>query len=167
MPVFVPGPDDQRLALEIALEQAAVLGHELRHDRRDDLGVDVGESDPAQAEQVVDRRRELVTGRLAVGREPPVLDELGAVEGADVGLGVADVDREQHRVDYACQASERDPARLAAWGRARPVPRPASYRRLSVSPGASSSERREHEAPVGELRVRDHEVVLGHREVAR
>ena len=53
--------------------------------------------DPAQAEQAADVDRQLVARRLAVGREAPVLDQLGAVEGADVSLGVADVDREQHR----------------------------------------------------------------------
>jgi hypothetical protein len=44
----------------------------------------------------VDHDRELVAGRLAIGREAPVLDELLPVEGADVRLGIADVDREEH-----------------------------------------------------------------------
>ena len=47
---------------------------------------------PRSAEQVVHHHRQLVPGRLAIRGEAPVLDQLGAVEGADVGLGVADVD---------------------------------------------------------------------------
>ena len=39
---------------------------------------------------------ELVGGGLAHGGEAPVLDELAVAEGAEVGLGVADVDDEEH-----------------------------------------------------------------------
>ena len=43
---------------------------------------------------------QLVAGRPRPGLEAPVLDQALAVEGAEVGLGVADVDREQHGGDY-------------------------------------------------------------------
>jgi len=40
--------DDQGLVAQVALEQVSILGDELRHHRRDGLGVDVGESDLTQ-----------------------------------------------------------------------------------------------------------------------
>ena len=43
---------------------------------------------------------QLVAGRPGAGLEAPVLDQALAVEGAEVGLGVADVDREEHGRDY-------------------------------------------------------------------
>ena len=39
---------------------------------------------------------ELVGRGVAHGREPPVLDELAVAIGPEVGLGVADVDDEEH-----------------------------------------------------------------------
>ena len=43
------------------------------------------------------RNPELVGGGLADGCETPVLEQLLLAERAEVGLGVADVDDEQHR----------------------------------------------------------------------
>ena len=56
--------------------------------------------EPVQREQVGDRRGELVGGGAGNGAQAPVAPELLAVEGTEVGLGVADVDREQHAADY-------------------------------------------------------------------
>ena len=56
--------------------------------------------DPAEREQAADPLGQLVAGRAGAGLEAPVLDQALAVEGAEVGLGVADVDREQHAGDY-------------------------------------------------------------------
>ena len=55
------------------------------------------EAQALEREQVGDRRRQLVRGRAGDRGQPPVAGELLALEGAEVGLGVADVDREQHR----------------------------------------------------------------------
>ena len=49
---------------------------------------------PSSARQL---GRDPVHGDVAVGVEPPVLDELLVLVHPDVGLGVAGVDREQHR----------------------------------------------------------------------
>ena len=60
--------------------------------------------------------RKLVTGRLAVGREAPVLDELAAVERAEVRLSVADVDREKHETIITKHAGYAQPeSRRALW----------------------------------------------------
>ena len=48
------------------------------------------------ASRLRSRGAELVGGRLAHGREAPVVDQLIAAEDAEVGLGVADVDDEEH-----------------------------------------------------------------------
>ena len=60
----------------------------------------VVEREAVEAEELLDQQRELVGGALGVGRDAPVVDELVAgvavaVE-PDHGLGVADVDGEQH-----------------------------------------------------------------------
>ena len=57
------------------------------------------EAEPAQGQQVGEGRPELVLGGLAHGGKAPVLGDLGAAGGkdAEVRLGVAYVDDEQHR----------------------------------------------------------------------
>ena len=54
---------------------------------------------PAQRQQVRERRTKLILRRLAHGREAPVLGQLRAVVGehAEMRLGVPDVDDKQHR----------------------------------------------------------------------
>jgi len=59
--------------------------------------VQVLEPVAAQPQQVAQGGPELVGGGLANGRETPVLEQLLLAERAEVGLGVADVDDEQHR----------------------------------------------------------------------
>ena len=54
----------------------------------------------AEGEHAGDPLGQLVAGRPGAGLEAPVLDQALAVEGAEVGLGVADVDREEHGGDY-------------------------------------------------------------------
>ena len=54
------------------------------------------EAEVAQLEQPADQRAELVAGSLRLGRDAPVLAETVALEEAENGLGVADVDREEH-----------------------------------------------------------------------
>ena len=87
--------DRQALGLEVALGHLLELGAERRHHRGDADGVDVGEGHPAEREEAGDPLGELVAGRAGAGLEAPVLDQLLAFEGAEVGLGVADVDGEQ------------------------------------------------------------------------
>ena len=55
---------------------------------------------PQRAKQAGDPLGQLVAGRPRAGLKAPVLDQALAVEGAEVGLGVADVDREEHGRDY-------------------------------------------------------------------
>ena len=75
---------------------------------------------------------------FAVGREAPVLDQLGAVEGADVGLRVADVDREQHGGDYSGRSELADA--LDPLARRKRCERGASgVPSGSARPGSSSS----------------------------
>ena len=50
-----------------------------------------------ETEELLDHQRELVGGAVRVGRDAPVVREVGAVEETDHRLGVADVDREKHR----------------------------------------------------------------------
>ena len=58
--------------------------------------VDFGERHLAEREEPVDALGQLIAGGTRAGLEAPVLDQLLAGEGAEMGLGVADVDREQH-----------------------------------------------------------------------
>ena len=62
------------------------------------------EGEVAQREQRPQRGAELVGGRLAHGGEAPVVHQLLAAERAEVRLGVADVDDEEHAADYARDA---------------------------------------------------------------
>ena len=96
-PGLDPGTDREEAGFEVALGELLVLGAERRHDRGDADGVDIVEAEPAEREHAGDPLGELVAGRPGAGLEPPVLNEALAVEGAEVGLGVADVGREQHR----------------------------------------------------------------------
>ena len=95
----MPGPDGEHRrgrgsARAIASHSGAQLRHRARHDRR----VEVGQADAAQLEQVAQRGAELVGRGVAHGGEAPVLDELAVAIGPEVGLGVADVDDEEHGI---------------------------------------------------------------------
>ena len=85
------------LVAEVAARHLRPLGLELGHGRGDDRRVDVREAVAAQLEQVAQRGAQLIGGRLAHGRKAPVLEQLLAGERPEVGLGVSDVDGEQHR----------------------------------------------------------------------
>ena len=98
------GADDRHLVAEVALGHRGPLRPQLRHGRGEDRGVEVAEREVAQLQQAAQPRAELVGGRLAHGREAPVVHELVAAEGAEVGLRVADVDDEEHGRDYARRA---------------------------------------------------------------
>src|SRR3954471_3765834 len=88
-------PDYEHLVAEVALGHRRPLRRELRHGRGDDGGVEVAHVHAAQIEQRAQRRPELVGRRLADGREAPVLQQIGPVEGPEVRLRVADVDDEE------------------------------------------------------------------------
>ena len=96
MPVSQPGADHEHLVAEVAGGHRLPLGPQLRHGASRRSRRQVGEADAAQLEQVAQRRAELVGGGLAHRGEAPVLDELAVAVGAEVGLGVADVDDEEH-----------------------------------------------------------------------
>jgi hypothetical protein len=69
------------------------LAAERRHHGGDADGVDLLEGHPRKREEAGDPLRQLVAGRPRAGLEAPVLGQLLAREGAEMGLGVADVDR--------------------------------------------------------------------------
>ena len=84
------------LVAEIARGHRGPLGLELGNGRRDDRSLEILERETAQLEQVAQRGAELVGGGLADGGKAPVLQQLGVTEGAEVGLGVADIDDQEH-----------------------------------------------------------------------
>ena len=87
---------ERAAAVEVALDHQLVLVRERGHDRGHDRGVHVRQLQLAQAEQAGEHGGHLV-GRREAGRgEAPVVHELVVREHAHVGLGVADVDGEQH-----------------------------------------------------------------------
>ncbi len=100
-PGLDPGGDQQALGFEVALDQLLVLGAERRHHRGDADRVEVGEAHAAQPQQAADPLGELVAGGAGTCLEAPVLGQPLGVEGAEVGLGVADVDCKEHAGDYA------------------------------------------------------------------
>ena len=90
-----PGRDaraeHEQLGAGPALGERLVLAHEQRHRRAED--------DPVERLQVDERpqqHRELVAGVGAVGADAELLGQRRAVEQAEDGLRVPDVDREQH-----------------------------------------------------------------------
>ena len=92
------GPDVEHLVIEVQARHRRPLLRELGHGGGDDRAVDVGEAQPPQAEQVGQDGAQLVAGRLAHGGKAPVLgdDVLAVAVDAEVRLGVADVDDEEH-----------------------------------------------------------------------
>ena len=76
-------------------------------------------------QQPVQHHRDLVGGAVRLGGDPPVLDQLLAVEETEHGVGVADVDREQHhappRVTATLSMSRVLPTRAATASSAGPV----------------------------------------------
>ena len=97
IPVLSRGPTASMLVAEVARGHREPLGLELRTVVEMIEAARSSNVDPAQLEQVAQRGAELVGGRVAHGREAPVLDELVAAVGAEVRLGVADVDDQQHQ----------------------------------------------------------------------
>ena len=89
---MTPGPTTRSGACAQRSASALPLADDARHRRRETDAVDrVGVEQPAE------EHAELVAGARALGREPPVVGEPLALEEAEDGLRVADVDREQHR----------------------------------------------------------------------
>ena len=133
--------DGEHRVAEVALAHREPLRLERRHRRGDDRRADVGEPDAAQLEQVAHRRAELVGGRLGHGREAPVLDEPAVAKRAEVRLGVADVDGEQHGATLSPprQRQRRPAARGARARAARARPSPGARRRPSASGSANSA----------------------------
>ena len=68
-----------------------------------------GERDPIEClevEQPAEEDTQFVSGPLRLGRDPPVVGEPLAVEEAEGGLRVPDVDREQHRCEATAPAAD-------------------------------------------------------------
>src|SRR5262249_51211678 len=89
--------DGVRLVAEIAARHGSPLRLQLRNRRGDDRGIDVLEVETAQGEQVAQGSAELVGRGLAHRGKAPVLVQRLVLEGAEMSLGVADVDRKEHR----------------------------------------------------------------------
>ena len=83
--------EDEQLDAGPAVGERLVLAHELRHRG--------AEHDPVERLELDERaqhHRELVARVRPVGADPELLGQALAVEQPEDGLGVADVDREQH-----------------------------------------------------------------------
>ena len=137
--------DDQHLVAEVALGHRGPLLGELRHGRGDDRAVDVGERQPAQrragstAPRRARRRSTRARWRTASARRA----RLAVGEHAEVRLGVADVDDEQHRGrDYRHPAQRRrgsDQRRPGEPAPSWPGPSAASASASRSPPGSVSS----------------------------
>ena len=104
---------DVRRRRPVLLEHDPHLVQHRRH-RREPGGA--GEPFGVVTDETLDGQREFVGGDLGFGADAPVLGDLrviaGAGDQADDGVGVADVDGEQH--GYPTARAERNPA--ASWG---------------------------------------------------
>ena len=104
MPASDAGPDDERRVAEVALAHRAPLGAELRaRSRRRSSRRGRSKPSPRSASRLrsVAPSSSAVDSRTVAKRQCSTSSV--AVEGAEVGLGVADVDDEEHRRDYRCQ----------------------------------------------------------------
>ena len=95
-PGLQPGTDGQALGVEVALGELLELGAERWHDGGDADGVDFAERHPTEGEKPGDALGQLVSRRPRASLKAPVLDQALAIEGTEVSLGVADVDRKEH-----------------------------------------------------------------------
>src|SRR5262249_687925 len=89
---------------DVPLAESLVLRSELRDHGRDDCSIERVEAQPIQLQEMGDRASQLIGGGARHRAQAPVARELGALERPDVGLRVADVDREQHAGDYRAGA---------------------------------------------------------------
>ncbi len=91
IPVLTPGPTTSSARVRPLRREDLPFTEQDRHGRR--------ETDPVDAlevEEAGEQHAELVGGAGALGREPPVFDELTLTEEAERRLRVADVDSEEH-----------------------------------------------------------------------
>ena len=92
MPVLTPGPTTSSSRVEVPPGEGLVLAHEHRHGGREANAVHVLEVEVGELEQAVEQRGDLVGRALGLRRDPPVARQPAAVEDAEDGLRVADVD---------------------------------------------------------------------------
>ena len=88
--------DDDRFAVARAPRDLLPGRRKPGNDRGHDDLRDVVEGQPVHAEQPRHLDPQLVSGERGVGRNPPMADQLGAFKQAENGLGIADVNSEQH-----------------------------------------------------------------------
>jgi hypothetical protein len=100
-PVFTPG----------AVVTAAHLPHLVQHGRDGRAKPDTADvgllEEWALLDQPLQHHRDLVGRTPGVGVDPPVLDDLVALEQPEDSVGVADVDGEQHQVPADQDAKSR------------------------------------------------------------
>ena len=90
------GPDEQRSEVEIALRQ---LGHRAvkgGHHRADDDSVNLAGVDAGQLQQVTRHEAVAVHGLLVIGHQAPVGQQPFTLVHAQQGVGVVDVNNQQH-----------------------------------------------------------------------
>ena len=106
----MPGSMTTGREAEVALGHAAEAGGHPRHRRaQHDAGDVVVEAEAVEAEELLHDQGVLVGGALGVGGDPPVVEQVrvgqaapdvvlvvGEVVEPDHGLGVADVDGQEH-----------------------------------------------------------------------
>src|SRR5690606_6384247 len=87
---------DERLDPEIFVGKQAQIVERSRHDGRNDHRVDVAAVVPLDAPKLVEPDHIFVGRAAAVGRDPPAREQLGAAKKRELGVCVADINREQH-----------------------------------------------------------------------
>ena len=146
MPVFRPGPTFRIGHRSWRSAGRGTAGRAGEPRSRRSPRRSTSKSSPS-SEAGCERGGELVGGRVGVSGEAPVVGEVVAVEGADVGLGVPDVNRERAWAGYDARRGDRpalrDPwlpplARGGADARAKGIP----YKRVDLMPGRSKGVRR-------------------------
>src|SRR3569833_1435810 len=110
---------------DVAVVAAARLAHLVQHRgdggaERDPADVGLGQQ-RALLHEALEHDRDLVRGASSVGVDPPVYDDLFALEQAEHRMGVTDVDREQHQVPAdsgqgRCRARARSASALPPQG---------------------------------------------------
>jgi hypothetical protein len=108
-PGLDPRTDRETGGVEVALGHRFVLVPEWRHDRGHRHRVYRLELEPAEGEEAGDPLGELVAGRPGTGLKSPMLGERAVLERAEMRLGVADIDREQHVPAIIAGTTRRDP----------------------------------------------------------
>src|SRR6185312_1786933 len=89
-------PHDQRLAFQVGAAKGPQIEQHRRHHGGDDGGIQIGEGELFQCEQLAEPHRIFVGGARHLGHCPPLLAHFLAVIDGEDDIGVAGIDGEQH-----------------------------------------------------------------------